>query len=325
MARVLTGDRPTGRLHLGHYVGSLARRLELQREHELFNVIADYHALTTRPKTAGQLAQYSDEIVLDYLGVGLDPARVRIYRQSDLPETLELFVLLSMLVTVPRVSRIPTLKEMLQQLQIEQPSLGLLSYPVLQAADILIVRAERVPVGADQAAHLELARELARRFNGDYAEVFPIPEPLLSETVLVGTDGRGKMSKSLDNAIFLSDRPDVVTEKVLRMYTDPTRVHPTDPGHVEGNPVFVYHEHFNSDRAEVEDLKQRYRRGAVGDVEVKRRLAEALNRFLDPVRARRARYEGQADFLRSVLDDGAAAARREARRTLAQVRRALRM
>lgn len=323
MARILTGDRPTGRLHLGHYVGSLARRLAVQHEHELFIVIADYHALTTRPKAAGELAHYSDEIVRDYLGVGLDPARVRIYRQSAVPETLELFVLLSMLVTVPRVSRIPTLKEMQQQLRIEQPSLGLLSYPVLQAADILIVRAERVPVGQDQAAHLELTRELARRFNGDYGAVFPIPEPVLGATVLVGTDGRAKMSKSLDNAIFLSDRPEVVTEKVLRMYTDPTRVRPTDPGHIEGNPVFVYHDLFNADAAEVAELKQRYRRGAVGDVEVKRRLAAALNRLLDPIRARRARYEGQSAFVRSVLADGAASARREARRTLTHVRRAL--
>src|SRR5919201_1738626 len=214
--RILTGDRPTGKLHLGHYVGSLANRVRLQDEYECFFLIADYHALTTAYEDPSEIGANVRELVLD--------------------------------------------------LKLETASLGLLSYPVLQAADIMMVRAHLVPVGKDQASHLEVTRELARRFNELYEAVFPIPETLIGEVpTLVGTDGQAKMSKSLNNAVLLSEEPDDLQKKVMSMYTDPTRLRATDPGHVEGNPVFQYHDAFNDDRSEVEDLKERYRQGRGGD------------------------------------------------------------
>ncbi|MDR7449535.1 MAG: tryptophan--tRNA ligase, partial [Armatimonadota bacterium] len=286
--RLLTGDRPTGKLHLGHYVGTLANRVRLQDQYECFFFLADYHLLTTRLEGLDEVEQNIREIVLDYLSVGIDPQRSTIFVQSKVPQIPEIALVFSMLVTVPRAQRVPTLKEVMRDLQIAQPSVGLLAYPILQAADILSVRAEIVPVGRDQASHLELTREIARRFNETFGPVFPEPQTLLGDVpVLPGIDGKAKMSKSLGNAIYLSDDEATVTQKVMRMYTDPTRIHPTDPGHVEGNPVFIYHDAFNADRAEVEELKARYRQGRVGDVEVKQRLARALNAFLEPIRERR--------------------------------------
>jgi tryptophanyl-tRNA synthetase len=240
------------------------------------------------------------------------------------PEVAELAYLLGMLVTVPRLQRMPALKEVMHDLAIHLPSLGLLSYPVLQAADILMVRAHLVPVGADQASHIELTREIAHRFNQLYQPVFPVPDILVGEVPsLPGIDGRAKMSKSLDNAIFLSDDAQTVKRKVNSMYTDPTRVHPTDPGHVEGNPVFIYHDAFNPDAAEVEELKDLYRRGKVGDVEVKSRLVKALNNFLDPIRERRRRFEGLEGEVREILLQGTENARQEARETLNQAKEAM--
>ncbi len=298
--RLLTGDRPTGKLHLGHYVGSLANRVRLQREYQCFFVIADYHALTTHAEKTLELEHNVREVLLDYLGVGIDPEASTIFLQSAVREIAELHLIFSMLVAVPRLQQVPTLKETMRSLQIKQASLGLLAYPVLQAADILSVRAEIVPVGKDQESHVELTREIARRFNSLYRPIFPEPAALIGDVpTLVGTDGRAKMSKSLDNAIFLSDDPETVRARVMRMYTDPTRLRATDPGHVEGNPVFIYHDIFNDDKAEVQELKERYRKGRVGDVEVKERLARAINRFLEPLRqplcprleARRAYFE----------------------------------
>src|ERR687886_1823816 len=258
--RILTGDRPTGKLHLGHYVGSLANRVRLQDEYECFFLIADYHALTTAYEDPSQIGENVRELVLDYLAVGIDPERSTIYLQSLTPEVCELFLLFSMLISVPRLQRVPTLKEVVRDLKLETASLGLLSYPVLQAADITCVRAHLVPVGKDQASHLEVTREIARRFNELYGEVFPIPETLIGDVpTLVGIDGQAKMSKSLGNAIMLADPPEEVRQKVRGMYTDPTRLRATDPGHVEGNPVFDYHDAFNDDRAEVDELKERYR------------------------------------------------------------------
>jgi len=344
--RVLTGDRPTGKLHLGHYVGSLKNRGKLQDEYECFFIVADLHTLTTasEKEKIAKLPENIREMVLDYLSVGIDPAKSTIYLQSQVPEVTYLSLLFSMLVSVPRCQRVPTLKEVMRDLQIKQPSLGLLTYPVLQAADILMVRADLVPVGKDQESHIELTREIARKFNSEFGEVFPEPEPLIGEVpTLVGTDGKAKMSKSLDNCIYLSDSAETVKEKVTKMYTDPSRIHATDPGRVEDNPVFIYHDAFNPNKEEVEDLKKRYKEGQVGDVEVKEKLAEALNQFLDPIRQKRKGFEAQPGlapletaslrpskdglFLTGVVNDilkkGSENARKEAAETLKLVKEAM--
>jgi tryptophanyl-tRNA synthetase len=322
--RILTGDRPTGKLHLGHYVGSLANRVRLQDEYECFFLIADYHALTTAYEEPSEIGENVRELVLDYLAVGIDPERSTIYLQSLVPEVAELFLLFSMLISVPRLQRVPTLKEVVRDLKLETASLGLLSYPVLQAADIMMVRAHLVPVGKDQASHLEVTRELARRFNELYGEVFPIPETLIGEVpTLVGIDGKAKMSKSLGNAILLAEEPAELNRKVMSMYTDPTRLRATDPGHVEGNPVFVYHDVFNPDRAEVDELKERYRAGRVGDVEVKRSLIGALEAFLAPIRERRAEYAAQPGLVDEIIVQGSRRARAEAQETVRLAREAM--
>jgi tryptophanyl-tRNA synthetase len=326
LKRILTGDRPTGKLHLGHYVGTLANRVRLQDEYEVFLVIADYHMLTThnRRDHIAAAAENIREMVLDYLSVGIDPEKTTIYVQSQVPQVCELQLIFSMLVTVARAQRIPTLKEVITAQKIENPSMGLLGYPILQAADILLVRADTVPVGKDQESHIELCREIARRFNNLYGDVFPEPDALIGEVpVLVGIDGQAKMSKSLGNAIFLSDDEETVRKKVMSMYTDPNRIHATTPGRVEGNPVFIYHDVFNSDKEEVEELKERYRTGRVGDVEVKKRLNRALNEFLAPIRERRARYAADPRIVEDLLKRGNARAEEEARTTLRLTREAM--
>lgn len=316
--RLLTGDRPTGRLHIGHYVGSLENRLRLQEEYECFFLVADYHVLTTGVERTREIAGNVEDLLLDYLSVGIDPERSTIYVQSLVPEVAVLHLIFSMLTTVPRLQRVPTLKEVMRDLKLETATAGLLTYPVLQAADILMVRADVVPVGKDQSSHLEVTREVARRFNELYGPVFPEPATITGRVgTLVGTDGQAKMSKSLGNTIDLSDDPETVRRKVMGMFTDPTRIHPTDPGHVEGNPVFTYHDAFNRDAAEVEELKERYRKGTVGDVEVKKRLVRVINEFLDPIRDRRARWAAQPERLREIVLEGSRAARREAQATLA--------
>ncbi|HJZ11060.1 MAG TPA: tryptophan--tRNA ligase, partial [Acidobacteriota bacterium] len=305
--RILTGDRPTGNLHLGHYVGTLANRVRLQHEYECFFIIADLHMLTTHYDRIPNIAENVQQLVYDYISVGIDPEKSTIYLQSLVPEVAELMLLFSMLVTVPRLQRVPTLKEQMQAAHFDAATLGLLSYPVLQAADIMMVRSHLVPVGKDQASHLEVTREIATRFNSLYGEVFPVPDILIGEVpTLVGIDGQAKMSKSLENAIYLSDDAATLEKKVMRMYTDPTRIHATDPGHVEGNPVFQYHDAFNDNKEEVEDLKDRYTKGKVGDVEVKRKLASALNRFLDPIRQRRSAIEQHPERVRELLQTGSA-------------------
>jgi tryptophanyl-tRNA synthetase len=323
--RILTGDRPTGRLHLGHYVGTLANRVLLQNSYECFFIVADLHTLTTRPEKAHveELASNVRDMVLDYLAAGIDPERATIYLQSAVPEVYVLNLLFEMLVTVPRLSRMPSLKEMARNAELGEMPFGLLGYPVLQAADILLPRAHLVPVGRDNVAHVEVTREIARRFNSLYGETFPIPEVLVGDVpTLVGTDGRARMSKSLGNAIFLSDDSETVAKKVSGMYTDPKRVRADIPGTVEGNPVFDYHDAFNSDRAEVEDLKDRYRKGKVGDREVKDKLARALNAFLDPFRQKRDTYASRTSVAEDVLSAGTRRMREVARETLASVREA---
>lgn len=320
--RILTGDRPTGPLHLGHFVGTLKNRVALQDQYDCFFIIADLHTLTTnfsKEKTQS-LNERARGLVLDYLSVGIDPEKAVIYQQSKVPEVTYLSVLFSNLITVPRALRVPTLKDVMHDLKIEQPSLGLLNYPVLQAADILMVKANLVPVGKDQQSHVEVTREIARDFNKNYGEVFPIPEALIGEVgTLVGTNGQAKMSKSVGNCIYLSDDEETVNKKVKGMYTDPTRLKPTDPGHIEGNPVFIYHDAFNDNKEEVADLKDRYVKGQVGDVEVKEKLALAINRFLKPIRERRAMYEGKTELLDKIIAEGSQKARAEAQKTLAEV------
>jgi tryptophanyl-tRNA synthetase len=326
MKRILTGDRPTGKLHLGHYVGSLANRVRLQNEYECFFIIADLHTLTTQPQKENveSIAENAREMVYDYLACGIDPARSTIYLQSAVVETYELNLLFEMLVTVPRLQRIPSLKEMAQNAHLSEMPFGLLGYPVLQSADILVPRAHLVPVGKDNEAHVELTREIARRFNFLYGDVFPIPDVLVGDVpTLVGTDGSAKMSKSLGNAILLSDDAKTVEKKVAGMFTDPKRIRADIPGTVEGNPVFVYHEIFNPNKAEVEDLKNRYREGAVGDVEVKQKLATALNVFLDPIRERRAGYEARKGLVDEVIYEGTMRTREEARATVVAAKKAM--
>jgi tryptophanyl-tRNA synthetase len=320
--RMLTGDRPTGPLHLGHYVGTLKTRVELQGKLESFVLIADLHVLTTRTTGLEEIGHNIREIVLDYLSVGIDPEKTTIYLQSLVPEVLELFWLFMPLVSVPRAQRIPTLKEMVRDLKLETATMALLSYPVLQAADILMVKGDVVPVSRDQASHIELTREIARKFNQLYRPMFPEPDAPIGP-MLVGIDGQAKMSKSLGNVIFLSDDPETVERKVMRMYTDPTRIHATDPGHVKGNPVFIYHDAFNDNREEVEDLKRRYRRGKVGDVEVKKKLAAAINRFLDPIRQRRAEAAAKPGLVDEIIRAGSERARQECLKTLAEAREAM--
>jgi len=323
--RILTGDRPTAKsFHLGNYYGTLANRVKLQDEYDSFFLIADYHMLTTRVADLEEIGQNIRELVMDYLAVGIDPKKTTIYLQSLIPEVTELFLYFAMLVTVPRAQRIPTLKDQMRDHNLAVPTYGLLGYPILQAADILMVKGDLVPVGRDQESHVELTREIARRFNDLFGPVFPLPEALIPEGgMLPGTDGAGKMGKSLGNAIFLTDDPKTVEKKVRGMYTDPNRVTATTPGRVEGNPVFAFHDTFNSNKAEVEDLKRRYREGTVRDVEVKEKLIVALEEFLRPIRERRAHYASDVKAVDRIIRDGSERARDEARKTLHDVRRAM--
>jgi tryptophanyl-tRNA synthetase len=328
--RLLTGDRPTGPLHLGHYVGSLANRVKLQYEYDSFILIADVQALTTNFDQPERLAQDVRQVASDYLAVGIDPEVATIVVQSMVPEIAELTVFYSMLVTVNTLRHNPTIKTEAAQRGYTDLTYGFLGYPVSQAADITVVKAELVPVGEDQLPHIELCRKIVRRFNelypGPRGPVFPEPQALLGEVpVLVGIDGKHKMSKSLGNAIFLIDDPETVAQKVMKMYTDPTRIRATDPGHVEGNPVFIYHDLFNKNKDEVEELKERYRAGRVGDVEVKKRLIRALNEFLEPIRERRAYYMAKPGLIDEILMAGTRRAREIARETLAEVREAMKI
>lgn len=319
---ILTGDRPTGKMHLGHYVGSLVNRVKLQDEYRCFFIIADMHVLTTRPEKefVEEIRNNVREMVLDYLSIGIDPERSTIFIQSAVSETAELNLLFEMLVTLPRLERLPSIKDMARAADLDVMPFGLVGYPVLQAADILLPRADLVPVGKDNEAHVEISREIARRFNRLYGDVFPEPDSMIGDVpTLVGTDGQAKMSKSLGNAIFLSDDEKTVNQKVFSMYTDPNRVRADIPGRVEGNPVFIYHDAFNPDLDEVDDLKDRYRKGQVGDVEVKKKLAKAINSFLDPIRERRSELAAQPEIVEQVLFDGIKRTQARARETMEMV------
>ena len=316
--RILTGHRPTGPRHIGHLVGTLNTWVGLQDTHECFFLVADLHVLTTDFQHPQQIRANTLEVLADWLAAGIDPERSTILLQSAVPEHSQLSLLLSMLVSEARLRRVPTYKEQVQQLKL-QPSLGLLTYPVLQSADILLYKATRVPVGEDQLPHIELAREIARRYNQLYGETFPEPQALLSSMPrLRGLDNR-TMHSSYGNTILLRDTPQETTQKIMRMYTDPARIHASDPGKVDGNPVFTYLDLFDPHPEQVEEYKRRYRAGKVGDVEVKKYLAKVLNDTLAPLRERRAKIENQKGYLREILYHGSLRARRVARETIEQV------
>jgi tryptophanyl-tRNA synthetase len=325
--RILTGDRPTSPLHLGHYVGSLQNRVRLQDEYDTYILIADIQALTDNFERPEMLEANVFEVTLDYLAVGLDPHKVKIVVQSMVPELAELTIYFMNLVTVATLERNPTLKEEIKQRNFSKGiPVGFWSYPISQAADITIFKADLVPVGEDQLPMIEQTREIARRFNRLYKKILIEPRALLGKVArLPGTDGGAKMSKSVGNCIYLGDSPEQVRQRVMSMFTDPTRIHPTDPGHVEGNPVFTYHDVFNPDKAEVEDLKDRYCKGTVGDVEVKERLVKALTAFLDPIRARRAEYAAKPQLVREIIVEGTRQGRALARQTMEEVRSAMKI
>jgi len=321
--------RPTGRLHLGHLVGALGNWVPLQDKYDCFYFVADWHALTSDFADPSRLTSYAYENVADWIGAGLDPEKSTFFVQSLVPEHAELYVLLSMVVPVPWLERVPTYKEQQENLKDKDLSaIGFLGYPLLQTADVTMYDARYVPVGEDQVAHLELAREVVRRFNNFFGDVLVEPEPLLTGAAtrrLPGLDGDRKMSKSLGNTIHLSDTPEEVVKKVRQMYTDPKRIRADIPGTVEGNPVFTYHDAFNPDTAEVDDLKARYRAGKVGDVEVKTKLATALNAHLAPIRERRAALLAKPDRLKEILFEGSKRARGVAAGTMDRVREAMKI
>lgn len=324
--RVLSGMRPTGKLHLGHLAGALRNWTALQDEYECFYFVADWHALTSEYADTREIVDCAIDNVIDWLAVGLDPERSTLFIQSLVPEHAELYLLLQMIVPIPWLERVPTYKEQIEQVTDRDLStIGFLGYPLLQTADIIIYNAHYVPVGEDQVPHLELSREVVRRFHHFYGEVFVEPQPLLTAVPrLPGLDNR-KMSKSYRNTIDLSDDAETVRRKVMQMYTDPKRIRADIPGTVEGNPVFLYHDAFNTNAAEVEDLKARYRAGRVGDVEVKQKLARALNEVLEPIRERRAALAARPERVRDILEEGSRRARAVARETMARVREAVRL
>ena len=322
--RVVSGMRPTGRLHLGHLVGALENWVALEQKFDCYYFVADWHALTSNYASTEQITADAFDNAVDWLAAGIDPDKSTLFVQSMVPEHAELYLLLQMVTPIPWLERVPTYKEQIEQMSDKDLSnLGFLGYPLLQTADVIIYNAHYVPVGEDQVPHLELSREVVRRFHNYYGDVFVEPQPLLTPTPrLPGLDNR-KMSKSYGNTIDLSDTADDVVKKIRQMYTDPKRIRADIPGTVEGNPVFMYHDTFNTNVAEVEDLKARYRAGKVGDVEVKTKLAAAVNNRLAPLRERRADVLAKPGYVREVLIEGSRKARTVAQETMARVRAAV--
>jgi tryptophanyl-tRNA synthetase len=324
--RVVSGMRPTGKLHLGHLVGALSNWAQLQDKYDCFYFVADWHALTSEYTNTAPITGYALDNVADWIAAGVNPERSTIFIQSLVPEHAELSLLFSMIVPIPWLERVPTYKEQQEQLaEKDLSTLGFLGYPLLQTADVAMYDARFVPVGEDQVPHLELSREVVRRFHQLYGEVFVEPQPLLTPVPrLPGLDNR-KMSKSYGNTIDLSDDADTVVKKVRQMYTDPKRIRADIPGTVEGNPVFMYHDAFNTNVSEVEDLKQRYRAGTVGDIEVKTKLAAALNAMLEPMRERRRELASRPERIREIAVEGSRKARRIAQFTMERVRDAVKL
>ena len=326
---ILTGDTPTGKLHIGHYVGTLANRVELQHEYDTYIIIADLHALATLSQSPQTILQHTQDVILDNLAAGLDPDKVTFFIESAIPELYEIAAFFSMYVSHNRALRNPTIKDEIKMKGLgDQFSLGFVNYPIFQAADILCVKANLVPVGKDQVAHLEQTRELARKINEvTRKEIFPIPEALLGSVgKLMGTDGNPKMGKSLNNTIFLSATDQEIEEKISQMYTDPKRIHATDPGTVEGNPVFAYLDIFSNtdeDRKQITEYKKRYEEGAVGDVEVKSFLIEVMKRFITPIRERRKEYEESPEKIDKIIEKGNTVVREKTSQTLKELKEGL--
>jgi tryptophanyl-tRNA synthetase len=325
--RILTGDRPTGKLHLGHYIGTLENRVKLQHEYETFIMNADVQALTDNFDHPEKVRDAVLDVAMDNLAVGLDPNVATLFVQSQVPELAELTVYFMNLVTMARLERNPTVKsEMKQKGFGSNVPVGFFNYPLSQAADILGFNADLVPVGDDQDPMIELTREVSRKFNAIYGNVFGEPEILTGRVArLVGTDGNAKMSKSLGNVIYLSDPADEVERKVRGMYTDPNRKRATDPGKVEGNPVFIYLNAFGKDEKVIKELEDRYRAGTVGDVEVKQYLTLVLNEFLEPIRQERRKYEENPEQVKLILKTGTDKARAAVSDIMKQVRSAMKL
>lgn len=325
--RLLTGDTPTGKLHLGHWVGSLENRVQLQDEFDCYFLIANLHAFTTRANRSKEIHESVLDILLDYLSVGIDPNKSTIFLESEVPAIYEMTFLLGMLIPFPRVMRNPTIKDEIRDKDLgENYSFGFLSYVIAQAADILCFRPEIVPVGEDQLPHLEMTREVARRFNQLYCGVdshtkdedyvkqgglLPVITPKVGRVErLVGLNGPNeqgqllKMSKSLNNAIFLSDDTDIIKKKVMGMYTDPNRLKATDPGTIENNPLWIFHDTFNPDKTWVAEAKAKYQQGQIGDVECKKRLIEVIDAFVSPIRERRKQFESDPAEILRILKAG---------------------
>ena len=322
---VLTGDRPTGPLHLGHYVGSLKQRLILQEKYVQYIMLADIQALTDNFEHPEKVRENVLQVALDYLSIGIDPNKSTIFIQSLIPQIAELTIFFLNLVTVNRLKRNPTVKEEIKQKNFgERLPAGFLTYPVSQAADITIVKGSIVPVGADQLPMIEQTNEIIRSFNRIYKKVFPEAKALISAVPrLPGTDGKAKMSKSLGNTIFLSDSDDVVAQKVMSMYTDPTHIRVNDPGKIEGNVVFTYLDIFDPNKQEVTQMKEHYSRGGLGDVVVKKRLIEVLNSFLDPIREQRNLFAQDPQAVMKIVLDGTQKTRVVAEKTMREVREAM--
>lgn len=315
--RLLTGDRATGNTFpIAAYVGTLKNRIERQKDYDTFIFIADYHALTTHYDNVSQIKENTIGLMRTYLSLGLDPEDVTFYRQSRIPQIFRLHVILSMLTKMPDLERQPMLKEKLGLGY--KLTYGLIGYPILMASDILIMNSDLVPVGKDNEANVEIANDLALKFNSIYGKVFNTPKGLIGD-IVVGLDGQGKSGKST-GGIYFTDDTATVKKKIMSMYTDPNRIHPNDPGEVEGNPVFIYHDYFNPNIEEVKDLKERYRKGTVGDVEVKTKLFDAIETFLEPIRERRAEVEAKGDqYIIEILERGEKRAQQIASETEAKI------
>ncbi|MDD8019182.1 MAG: tryptophan--tRNA ligase [Bacteroidota bacterium] len=316
--RILSGMRPTGKLHIGHLVGALENWVALQNSYNNFHLIADYHALTTDLETR-ELYQNSIEMVMDWLAAGIDPVKSPIFRQSQVKEHTELHLIFSMLITTARLERNPTLKDQIRDLNMDSVVYGHLGYPVLQAADILLYKGEVVPVGEDQVPHIEITREIARRFNLQWGEVFPEPEPKLTKFArLAGLDGNQKMSKSIGNTILLSDSPEEIQKKMRTAVTDTQKVRRNDPGRPDVCVVFSYHQKFNP--TEVPQIRKDCESGALGCVDCKKNCANKVAEFLEPLRTKRAHYEKNVSEVKDILADGERRAKEEAVKTMTQVR-----
>ncbi|MBO1306945.1 tryptophan--tRNA ligase [Enterococcus sp. 669A] len=326
---ILTGDRPTGKLHLGHYVGSLKNRVAMQGdpENELFIMVADMQALTDNAKNPEKVYSNVLQVALDYLAVGLDPARTTMFIQSQIPELSELTMYFLNLVSVGRVRRNPTVKSEIEQKGFgDSVPTGFFIYPVSQASDITAFKANLVPVGEDQKPMLEQTQEIVQSFNNTYGEVLVNPKGVFPDKGmgrLPGIDGNGKMSKSLGNGIYLSDSEETVAKKVMSMYTDPNHIHVEDPGQVEGNMVFTYLDVFGKDKEKIEELKAHYRRGGLGDVKIKRYLIEVLEEELNPIRTRREEFAKDPEQVMLMLKEGSEKAQAVAAQTLAEVKKAM--